>query len=661
MATVLPEEATDKTLTWTSDDETVATVDNGVVTAVANGEAVITVSSANGKTATCAVTVTTALEDFTLNATSLEMIKGDTFQIEAEFDPATASDKTLRYETGNDAVATVSATGLVTAMARGTTTITVTSIANPSISKTIDVSIRNTETEMKELTVDVTLDRYLSINADLLLLTEQSGYAIEDGIVMSDSEGRTHFTTTLTNVEVAGGENAAAFEYKILVVPHLDADGYGYAYSYPADGTAEAIGTLALSELTAAEKESGTKTVTLENLEIDRPPFVDDDNRSYFITRFYSVDDNNANITDRYIGGLEIMDEEGNLLDSSEDYATVAVGENYKVRVTFQQQAEGILLIPEATEGLFNENEVVFEQTDEDGYVFEATVLKSSKDTNLKIYVEQQYGMKIDEAFLPLVTRVTVGEDEIPQEQWGELHYYPALSEMQIQFSSEAAEYTTDYQIVGQKINAPDSYAFESTAILGFASVLSYHTTLTRNDVNVLLLEQPKALEGTRFNLLDPDFPDPVDAYSDGKSYNDGGAFNDMFDGDYTAKTWSTWRQPGAGGQDGADCWIEFRWNCYYTISELHVWYFGDEGMIPVDFRVEYESPDGKFGEEDGNILRKDAGITIADEQNVNGHDNNYVFNDGEGIVTNRLRFHVQADVGRWVSISEIEIYTDLA
>ena len=58
-ATINPENATNKNLTWTSDNEEVATVSDGVVTAVAAGTANITVTTAEGsKTATCAVTVT---------------------------------------------------------------------------------------------------------------------------------------------------------------------------------------------------------------------------------------------------------------------------------------------------------------------------------------------------------------------------------------------------------------------------------------------------------------------------------------------------------------------------------------------------------------------------------------------------------------------------
>lgn len=61
-ATVTPDNATDKTVTWTSSDKNVATVDkdNGTVTAVGEGTATITATAANGKKDTCKVTVTPA-------------------------------------------------------------------------------------------------------------------------------------------------------------------------------------------------------------------------------------------------------------------------------------------------------------------------------------------------------------------------------------------------------------------------------------------------------------------------------------------------------------------------------------------------------------------------------------------------------------------------
>ncbi len=63
-ATVAPENAADKAITWTSSDEKVATVDaNGLVTAVANGTATITATAANGVKAECVITVKIAVVD----------------------------------------------------------------------------------------------------------------------------------------------------------------------------------------------------------------------------------------------------------------------------------------------------------------------------------------------------------------------------------------------------------------------------------------------------------------------------------------------------------------------------------------------------------------------------------------------------------------------
>ena len=72
-ATVEPDDATNKNVTWQSDSADVATVQNGTVTAVGAGEATITVTTADGNyTATCTVKVTDPVYDMTTDTTALD-------------------------------------------------------------------------------------------------------------------------------------------------------------------------------------------------------------------------------------------------------------------------------------------------------------------------------------------------------------------------------------------------------------------------------------------------------------------------------------------------------------------------------------------------------------------------------------------------------------
>ena len=117
---------TGKAITWSSSNENVATVSNGVVTAVAVGSAVITATSEGNFTATCTVTVDVMhATSVSLNKSSIELQIGGSETLIPLVLPSTASDRTVSWSSSNTAVAVVSNTGTVTGIAAGSAVITV--------------------------------------------------------------------------------------------------------------------------------------------------------------------------------------------------------------------------------------------------------------------------------------------------------------------------------------------------------------------------------------------------------------------------------------------------------------------------------------------------------------------------------------------------------
>ena len=135
VATVLPANATNKNVTWSSSNENVASVANGVVTALSAGEASITVTTEDGnKTATAIVTVKddtapvddpVAVTSVSLNKSSLSLKVGGSETLVATVLPANATNKNVTWSSSNENVASV-ANGVVTALSAGEASITVT-------------------------------------------------------------------------------------------------------------------------------------------------------------------------------------------------------------------------------------------------------------------------------------------------------------------------------------------------------------------------------------------------------------------------------------------------------------------------------------------------------------------------------------------------------
>ena len=136
IATITPDNATNKSVTWKSDNTEAATVENGVVTAVGEGKANITVTTVDGnKTATCEITVLPEepepevinVENVTLNSQNEELKIGDTVTLVATITPSNATNKNVTWSSDNTNVATVN-NGVVRAVGEGSANITVTTV-----------------------------------------------------------------------------------------------------------------------------------------------------------------------------------------------------------------------------------------------------------------------------------------------------------------------------------------------------------------------------------------------------------------------------------------------------------------------------------------------------------------------------------------------------
>lgn len=130
-ATVLPGNATDKSVVWTSSDESVATVSqSGRVTAISDGRAVITVTTVeDGYVASCDVVVgIIPITDFYFMLPEIGMFVGDTRAFHPIILPEDATYQSVSWSSSNPEVASVSSSGQVTGISVGSTVITATAL-----------------------------------------------------------------------------------------------------------------------------------------------------------------------------------------------------------------------------------------------------------------------------------------------------------------------------------------------------------------------------------------------------------------------------------------------------------------------------------------------------------------------------------------------------
>lgn len=141
-----PDNTTETQVNWLSSNMKIVTVDqNGLVKAIAPGEAEVTVKSEERDLAAiCRIVVkgtTVPVTSITLDVKEIELYVGETLQIEAEVLPDNATDRALLWTSSAEQIASVSETGLITALSDGTVTITAKAQDESGLEATCEVRV----------------------------------------------------------------------------------------------------------------------------------------------------------------------------------------------------------------------------------------------------------------------------------------------------------------------------------------------------------------------------------------------------------------------------------------------------------------------------------------------------------------------------------------
>lgn len=171
VATVLPDNATDKTIEWTSFDNDVVEVARGRLLAHKAGNAVITATAKDGQGAKATVTVKVIVEAENVEVSGAKHVAiNGTVTLAATVAPENATDKTVTWTTDNDKIATVDKNGVLTGVAEGKVVVTATT-AN---GKTANISVYVTKVAIDGTQDEVynTVDAFATNGEDIVTVKD---------------------------------------------------------------------------------------------------------------------------------------------------------------------------------------------------------------------------------------------------------------------------------------------------------------------------------------------------------------------------------------------------------------------------------------------------------------------------------------------------------
>lgn len=243
VATIVPSNATDQAVIWSSKDETIATVsDDGTVTSKSEGVTTVTVSTVDkAHEASCNVTVLKPSPDcipvtnVKLDVTDTTLSVNQSFTLNFSIEPANVANKNVTWSSSNSLVATVSSAGVVIGRGSGDCRITVTT-DNGGLTATcnVHVVIGATGVKLSHSDLNIILDRnntlltplFIPLNAtDTRVRWSSSNTNIADIDQFGQIQPKALGTTVITATTVAGGFKATC-NVTVIANPYRKIKGF---------------------------------------------------------------------------------------------------------------------------------------------------------------------------------------------------------------------------------------------------------------------------------------------------------------------------------------------------------------------------------------------------------------------------------------------------
>ena len=222
-AVVSPDNATDKTLEWTSDNENVAVVDaDGVVTATGRGTAIISATAASGVTASLTVNVLVPSTGIAFAEDTLEIEKGSSLRPEIVLTPADSTDE-LFWASSDEDVAVVDENGVITAIEKGQAVITVTTASGASAECNVSVLVPASGIEITEYTLSTEATDKFEFSAVLTPdnTTDSIIWSVSDSSIAAiDADGMLSAIAAGTVTVTATATSGVSASVDVTVLPH---------------------------------------------------------------------------------------------------------------------------------------------------------------------------------------------------------------------------------------------------------------------------------------------------------------------------------------------------------------------------------------------------------------------------------------------------------